>query len=268
MRILITGGAGLVGRHAVEYLRQDHEVFAPTRSELDLSGDWRVSDLPRDIEAIVHLAQARRFREFPQRAAETIAINLSSTAKLLDFAATSGVPTFIYASTGGVYRSSYTLLTESSPLRTSDECDLYSATKLASEQLIGAYRSVLSTSILRLFTVFGEGSDQESLIPRLERNIAAGNPVTLQGPDGVLLRPTHASDVVRVIAACLDGREQHLLNVAGPELITLRELAGRLGERTGRLPVFQVSQGPAAVLAPDITRQTEIGVAPVITFPS
>jgi nucleoside-diphosphate-sugar epimerase len=235
---------------------------------LDLSSNWHLSDLPSDIDVIVHLAQARRYREFPQRAAETIDVNLTSTAKLLDFAASSGVRTFIYASTGGVYRTSHTLLTEASPLRRPDECELYPATKLASEQLIGAYRSVMSTSILRLFTVFGEGSDPESLIPRLERSIAAGSPVTLQGPDGVLLRPTHASDVVRAITVSLEGSEHRLVNVAGPELMTLRELADRLGKRTGRSPAFQVSDGPAAVLAPDITHQTEIGAAPVIVLPT
>ncbi len=36
MRILLTGGSGFIGRNLVEYLRHNHEVLAPTRTELDL----------------------------------------------------------------------------------------------------------------------------------------------------------------------------------------------------------------------------------------
>jgi len=253
VRVLIIGGSGLVGRHAIAALAKDHEVIAPRRNELDLASDWRPTDLPSDIDGIVHVAQARRWRQFPQHAAETIAINLTSTAKLLEFAVHAGVRSLVYASTGGVYRPSTTLLDEASPLKTPQECDLYAATKLASEQLIASYGGLLDASVLRLFTVYGDGQDPNSLIPRLERSIAERSPIRLAQPDGPLLSPTQASEVARVIGACLDSPGSRILNVGGGHNQRLRDIAAGIGERIGIPPTFITDPGPASVLAPSRT---------------
>jgi len=264
MRILILGGSGLVGRQVVALLEPHHEVIAPSRHELDLATDWDPAVLPSRIEAIVHVAQARRWREFPQEAAQTIAINLTSTAKLLGYAAAHGIRSFVYASTGGVYQPSTHLLDESSPLIRPDAGNLYLATKLASELLIGSYRSLIDASILRLFTVHGDGADPQSLIPRLEHGIAAGSAVTLVKPDGVLLRPTAAAEVAQVVDACLAHPASRILNVGGTEILSLRALAARIGASLGVEPVFELMDGEALTLAPskswtevidEITRQ-------------
>lgn len=56
MRILLTGGSGFIGRNLGEYLSRNHDVFAPGRSELDVSDP---SALDRwfsehDVDAVVH----------------------------------------------------------------------------------------------------------------------------------------------------------------------------------------------------------------------
>lgn len=250
MRVLILGGNGLVGRHLVSLLGDRHDVIAPSRDELDLASDWDPSMLPPRIDAIVHVAQARRWREFPRHANETIAINLTSTAKLLDHAVDHGIRSFVYASTGGVYRPAEHLLEETSPLKTPQECDLYIATKLASEQMCGSFRSILDSSILRLFTVHGRGEDPNSLIPRLRDSIRQCRPITLAGGEGPLLRPTHAGEVAQVIGACLDYPADRLLNVGGTHIESLRAIATRTGDHLGIEPVFTTTPGPAPILAP------------------
>lgn len=250
MRILIIGASGLVGRHVVEALNGSHEVIALGRQELDLASDWSPADLPGRVDAIVHVAQARRWREFPQFAGQTIAINLTSTGRLLEYATSTGVRSLVYASTGGVYRPGTTMLDESSPLKAPQECDLYVATKLASEQLIASYSSVLDSSILRLFTVHGRGEDPNTLFPRLRDSILHGRPITLAGGDGPLLRPTHASEVARVISACLNSPANRVLNVGGTHVQSLRAVATRMGTELGVTPAFTTTPEPATVLAP------------------
>ena len=70
---------------------------------VDLSSDWKISELPTKIDVIYHLAQSDKFRDFPAGAPDVFQVNINSTAKLLDYAKKTGVKSFIYASSGGVY---------------------------------------------------------------------------------------------------------------------------------------------------------------------
>src|SRR5664280_1900162 len=56
MRILVTGGRGFIGRNLVEHLTPNHEVFAPTHAELDLTdpgalGAWFSE---HEVDVVVH----------------------------------------------------------------------------------------------------------------------------------------------------------------------------------------------------------------------
>lgn len=114
-RILVTGVTGHLGCRALDMLCPGNEVHALVRAipasvrhgvsyhTVDLSAEWSTDTLPSRIDAVVHLAQSRRFREFPEQSVETFRINVASTATLLDYAWRAGATRFILASTGGLY---------------------------------------------------------------------------------------------------------------------------------------------------------------------
>lgn len=58
MRLLITGGRGMVGRNLVEALQVAHDVLAPSRSELDLLDFGAVVDYLKqsNVDFIIHAA--------------------------------------------------------------------------------------------------------------------------------------------------------------------------------------------------------------------
>ncbi len=57
MRLLITGGTGVLGRALQpEALASGHELHAPGRAELDLFDRAAVADATREIDAVLHLA--------------------------------------------------------------------------------------------------------------------------------------------------------------------------------------------------------------------
>jgi nucleoside-diphosphate-sugar epimerase len=57
MRILVTGGIGVLGRQAIPLLRADgHEIEAPDPTELDLFDEGAVGRAVEGFDAILHLA--------------------------------------------------------------------------------------------------------------------------------------------------------------------------------------------------------------------
>ena len=39
MKILVTGGAGFIGRNLIKTLEKDYDVFSPSSSQLDLTDE-------------------------------------------------------------------------------------------------------------------------------------------------------------------------------------------------------------------------------------
>ena len=62
----------------------------------DLSSDWKIRELPTNIDVINHLAQSDKFRDFLAGAPDIFQVNINSTAMLLDYIQKSGVKNFIY----------------------------------------------------------------------------------------------------------------------------------------------------------------------------
>src|ERR1700688_1883265 len=113
MRILVTGATGFLGRHLLP-LMNGHEIFALARHpasssmdgpwvnwiEADLSREVDVHRLPSKMDAIIHLAQSSRFRDFPGGAGDVFAVNVAAPSALMQWAVTAGVSRAVFASTG------------------------------------------------------------------------------------------------------------------------------------------------------------------------
>ncbi|NJL55587.1 NAD-dependent epimerase/dehydratase family protein [bacterium] len=124
VRVLVTGATGFIGSHLVEAIRDRHEVFALVRRrpaqplagihwiEQDLAHPLDYSRLPKQLDSIVHLAQSRHYRDFPDRATDIFNVNLYSTFNLLEYARAVNAQSFIFTSTGGLYGEHSSEVTE------------------------------------------------------------------------------------------------------------------------------------------------------------
>ena len=278
MKILITGAGGLLGFHAVNHLMTQHVVHALVHSAptqpipgiayhvIDLAQSGGLEKLPQQMDAVIHLAQSARFREFPDQALDVFNVNVGSTARLLEYARHSGARTFILASSGGVYGAGDEAFKENAAMPQHGLLGYYLGSKLCAEVLAQNYASLLSVSVLRFFFMYGKGQKRSMLVPRLIDNVSAGHSIALQGQDGIRINPIHVSDAVAVLEGCLSLSGSHTFNVAGNEVLSIREIARTIGLAVGREPVFKVEPMVARHLTADIDAMCRELAVPKVNF--
>ena len=207
MRILVTGGAGFVGGALVRRLMPDHELFCLVRKDgalpdhphvhaivQDLAAPIETARLPAAIDAVVHLAQSRQFRKFPEQAPDIFKVNVDSTAQLLDYARRAKARTFVFASSGGVCGYQPKPILETDP---PEPNNFYLASKYASECLANAYSDHFAAVVLRYFFVYGEGQ-RGMFMPGMVERVLKGEPVQVSGKTGITMNPIYVADAVEV----------------------------------------------------------------------
>lgn len=268
MRILVTGGTGTLGRALVPRLARSHEVHVlarrPSPPGLELEAEWIEQDLtrplnlaalPNRIDGVVHLAQSDRFRDFPAGAEDVFEVNVHSTFRLLEYARSAGAAKFVLASTGGVYGYSPTPIAESASLRIPGP---YFRSKRIAELLLDDYSELLAGVVLRFFFVYGPGQGR-TLVPRLAGRILAGEEIVIDGDPGIRINPVHVGDAAAAIEAALGLEASAMMNVAGPETVTITELTDRLAELLGKPALTRhVGEGPEGDMVAETARMEHL----------
>ncbi|MBF8294995.1 MAG: NAD(P)-dependent oxidoreductase [Bacteroidetes bacterium] len=165
MRILVTGGSGMVGRYVVDELALSHQVEnldvkKPHRTdlpflEIDLLNEPMVRKQVRGFDVVVHLAGIPHpLNDPPEKVFRT---NALATFNLLEACAANGIRRFIFISSESVLGFAfytarmwpgYLQIDEHHPLRPQDP---YGLSKLACEQLCNGFsgRTGMQTICLR-----------------------------------------------------------------------------------------------------------------------
>lgn len=256
MRVLVTGATGFIASHLIPSLAgAGHDVIAaghdPTRIRSDATAlvlDLATHDWPTlpEVDAVVHLAQANV--PFPDGADALFAVNVAATQRLLEHVRLVGARHFIFASSGSVYGTSESPLTEGSPLAARD---FYSATKVAAERFTQAYDQHFGTTVLRLFVPYGPGQVRR-MLPRLVDRIRSGEPIQLNHEGRPRMNPIYVDDVSHVVIRALDSDGgAGLLNVAGDEVTDIRAVSELIGEVLGVEPRFEAGEGQSADIVAD-----------------
>ncbi|MDO8680061.1 MAG: NAD(P)-dependent oxidoreductase [Acidobacteriota bacterium] len=263
MSALVTGASGLIGRHLVNALARREDVWASSRTvtghpsiEGVRSVAWNLRQpdppavLPDQVDTVFHLAQSGGYRDFPEQAADVFDVNVASTARLLDWSRHHGVTRFVLASSGGV----------------ESQRGFYLASKRSAELLAASYESIFTVIIIRFFFVYGRGQRPTMLIPRLVDHVRNGRPVVLDGVDGMRLNPVHVSDAVAALERVTALDASATLDLAGPDILTIRDLCEIIGSQVGRSPVFTAGREAPRDLIGDIRQMSARLCAPVVPF--
>lgn len=254
MKILITGAAGFLGKSLVRQLIGTHELYCLTRKvgqglpdgenihwiDMDLSGGLDETRLPKELDAIIHLAQSNGYRNFPQEANDVFAVNVALAQQLCDFGWRSGISNMILASTGTVYEPFLGSMREDEEVRPTG---YYGASKLSAELISEAYSSHFSVCNLRVFFLYGPGQEN-MLIARLIDSVKSGKRVTLpKDREGLVFVPTFVEDTASVFKTAVEQGWQGVYNVASPHETSLGGLLRTISDATGKPLNLEVTDG-------------------------
>ena len=272
LRILVTGGAGYIGSHALarlqraghrlevlDHLEQGHRNAIPPDVPLHLVDLRDAAAVARVVsaghfDAVMHFAALISVAEsvaFPERYLEN---NLGGTRNLIRAVEASDTRRIVFSSTAAVYGDPDRIpIDESCPLAPANP---YGESKALAERALRKWAdadSRRSLSILRYFNVAGASGDgslgedhepETHLIPNVLRAALDGSaPLTLYGqdyptPDGTCVRDyIHVEDLVDAHAQVLERQqagEGHCFNLGIGRGFSVREVVETAEAVTGR----------------------------------
>lgn len=246
---LVTGGAGFIGSHLVDYLiSMKHDVIIvdnmsannekfywnemATAKVIDITDYERMRPLFDGVDYVFHLAAESRLQPAIENPIEAVTKNCVGTTVVLQCAREAGVKRFVYSTTSSGYGNNPYPNVETQP----DDClNPYSASKVAGEKFCKMYTDLygLETVCLRYFNVFGERSptvgQYAPMIGIFEKQKKLGEPLTIVG-DGTQRRDfVYVGDVAKAnyLAATMP-LEEHLgevFNVGSGKNYSVQEIA-------------------------------------------
>jgi len=259
-RILITGGAGLIGSHIADLVaredpreivvldnfvrgRRENLVDAIDRAPVTIvEGDIRdralLKDVSQGIDVVFHQAAIRitQCAEEPRLAFDVLA---GGTFDVLEAAVQAGVSKVVAASSASVLGLADTFPTTEEH-HSYNNRTIYGAAKAFNEGLLRSFAEMygLRYVALRYFNVYGPrmdvyGAYTEVLIRWMER-IASGLPPIILGDGTQTMDFVHVHDIARanLLAAKSDVTDE-VFNVASGSETSLRELAALLTKVMG-----------------------------------
>ena len=261
MRVLITGGAGIIGSHLADhYVNAGYEVTVldnfSTGSKMNIShlegkitvidGDIRnvelINQLTQDSDLVLHMAAALGVNTILESPLESMSTNITGSEVVLHAAAKFS-KRIIISSTSEIYGKN-----PKQPLSETDDRVVgapqrvrwtYSDAKALEEAMAFALHQEkkLAVTTVRLFNTVGprQTGRYGMVVPRFVQAALNNEPLTIYG-DGTQSRVfCHVDDAVAAIAtmAATDTTIGDVYNVGGTGEVTIKQLAEQVLAITG-----------------------------------
>ena len=305
MRILVVGGAGYIGSHAVrcllraghdvrvlDNLSQGHAAAVPEGLLVrgDLDGRAALEATLRDlaVDAVMHFAAWTSVPESVADPARYYQNNLVGSLNLLDAMRAAGVRRIVFSSTAAVYGIPDAVpITEDTPTR---PINPYGVTKLAIERAMADYSAAygLGFAALRYFNACGAAEDasigedhapETHLIPIiLQVGLGRRERIAIQGtdyptPDGTCIRDyIHVEDLAeahRLVLERIEPGSALTYNVGTGTGVSVRQVVEAARRATGHpIPAVEHPRRPGdppALVASPAALARDLGWVPRYT---
>lgn len=266
--IAVFGASGYIGAHlAEELVATGHHVLpyggpstsaarsAAPSAGLDTTSALHPVDVVRDeielpptVRAVYYLAQSPHYRTPDDHLDHLLGVNAYGALRAAMAARAAGAVLFAYASTGNVYAPGFQPHREDDPVA---RANAYGASKLVAEEFLALMEGPMQCVCCRIFGAFGP--QQRGMLPAtIAARVRGGEAIHL-GPapgdsediDGLRVSFCYVRDLARILRRLYESAREgaplpSILNLAGPEPISLRALAEGIGRVVGRAPRFEI----------------------------
>ncbi len=289
MRILVTGGTGLIGRHAIKELADaGHDVFVLTRRAQSLEAPSRITFLEcdilskntdfaplfadRHIDTLLHLAWETEHGKF--WSANTNTDWLTGSLHLADHFLQAGGQRIVCAGTCVEYDAPATgpCIIGQTPL---NPIHPYSISKNSLRSMLQWMTRSRGASFAwaRVFMVMGPHESPNRLVPYIINALLDGQPA--QCSSGHQIRDfMHARDLGAAFAAVSNSDHDGELNICSGQQVTIAHIVNLLADMLGHPELVQLGARPDQAGDPpnlwgenEILRQ-RIGFSPAFTLES
>lgn len=265
-RVLVTGGAGYIGAHVCEVLKEsgyEVRIFDDFSNGLKRRVSGRFDDVvegditDRDalvkalegVDSVIHLAAKKAVGESVENPLKYYSNNVGGTLNLLAAMSVRGIKKLVFSSSAAVYSpNDKPAIEESDP---TEPLSPYGATKLLSEELISkvAKAEGISAISLRYFNVVGSShpefgdNSKDNLVPKVFAAYKRGERPDIYGSDyptkdGTCIRDyIHVGDLAEAHLAALMKVESSLVdevyNVGSGTGYSVKEMIDQMSKTMG-----------------------------------
>lgn len=259
-KVIVTGSSGFIGPHIVEkcldqgWIVKCVDLVIPEReikhknlnNLIFINKDVRELDT-NDLHGVDYIAHMAFITNIPNsilNPIDTTRNNIEMTAILLKKASEANIKKFIFPSTASLYGSNQIPWTED---MSADPIEPYSWQKLSCEYLCKMWtkRYNLSTSILRLFQVFGENPRKDSALFAFINAKKKKIPITLTETTAQSAFKTGRRDFIYVkdiadafVSAMISDKtgKGEILNIGSGQMTTMEDVAKAIGGEIKFIP--------------------------------
>ena len=248
MKIIVTGGAGFIGKHLIEFFitkginitifdnfsnsKKDSITYLKNQGVKIIEGDiTKMQDINNAIknhDIVIHLAAKISVQESIENPSETFQTNVEGTKNVLIACEKNNIKKIIVSSSAAVYGESEPKikLTEKSEM---NPISPYGESKVMMEREIRRFveNHDVNYVILRFFNIYGIGQSLEyaGVITKFIKKIEMNKPLEIFG-DGMQTRDfVSIKDIVNSIYDAMENGKNGTYNIASGKGITIKKLA-------------------------------------------
>jgi len=277
-RFLITGGAGFIGHHMVEYMLQNNDCDIVILDRLDVSGNLnRLTELPiwvteckrvsfvwhdmkaemhnneilkgliGPVDTVLHIGASSHVDRSIDDPLSFVMDNVVGTCNILNFARTQdNLKNFVYFSTDEIFGPAPDGINYKENDRYNSG-NPYSASKAGGEELCIAFENTYKMPIMisHCMNVFGERQHPEKFIPLCIKNTFLGKKITIHANKDLTRAGSryyiHAKNVCNAVDFLLKNGEQgQKYNIVGEKEVDNLTLAKMIASYVGKDLVYEL----------------------------
>ncbi len=270
MRALITGGAGFIGSHLIDYLLvRDHEVVvidnlsggkiehiekwldSPrfTFNKMDLRNISELKEQIRAFDVVFHFAANPEVRLGAKDPGNIWANNVVATYNLLEVMREKSIPYLVFVSSSTVYGDAAKIPTpeDYAPL---EPISIYGASKLACEAIISGYAHTfkIRSLVLRYANIIGSRLRHGVIYDFIMKLKKDPTRLEILGDGTQRKSYLHVSDTIEATMHLFNvfresGKLFDVYNVGNEDWITVKEIAEIVSEGLELKPEFHFTGG-------------------------